>query len=68
MLNQKFLILILLLGGQRMNTVFNFEVDNSINIKEVIRSVLNFLFFIFFTKRFHKYKKAQNVKNVYKNI
>ena len=30
----------------------------SSNINEVIRSVLNFL--IFFTKRFHKYKKAQN--------
>ena len=30
----------------------------SSNINEVIRSVLNFLF-IFFTKRFHKHKKAQ---------
>ena len=42
----------------------------SSNINEVIRSVLNFL--IFFTKRFYKYKKAQNslqrtkIKNVYK--
>ena len=27
-LSQKLLILLLLLGGQRMNTVFNFEVDN----------------------------------------
>ena len=42
----------------------------SSNINEVIRSVLNFL--IFFTKRFHKYKKEQNslqrtkIKNVYK--
>ena len=42
----------------------------SSNINEVIRSVLNFL--IFFTKRFHKYKKAHNrlqrtkIKNVYK--
>ena len=26
-LSQKLLILLLLLGGQRMNTVFNFEVD-----------------------------------------
>ena len=44
--------------------------DQSSNIDEVIRSVWNFL--IFFTKRFHKYKKAQNslqwtkIKNVYK--
>ena len=30
----------------------------SSNINEVIRPVLNFLFF--FTKRFHKHKKAQN--------
>ena len=30
----------------------------SSNINEVIRLVLNFL--IFFTKRYHKYKKAQN--------
>ena len=30
---------------------------SSSNINEVIRSVLNFLFF--FTIRFHKYKKAQ---------
>ena len=37
----------------------------SSNINEVIRSVLNFCCF-FFTKRFHKYKKAQNIKNVYK--
>ena len=29
------------------------------NINLVIKSVLNFFFF-FFTKRFHKYKKAQN--------
>ena len=42
----------------------------SSNINEVIRSVLNFL--IFLTKRFHKYKEAQNhlqettIKNVYK--
>ena len=36
----------------------------SSDINEVIRPVLNFLFF--FTKRFHKYKKAQNIKNVYK--
>ena len=42
----------------------------SSNINEVVRSVLNFL--IFFTKRFHQYKKAQNrlqrtkIKNVYK--
>ena len=28
------------------------------NINEVIKTVLNFLFF--FTKRFYKYKKAQN--------
>ena len=28
MLSQQLLILLLLLGGQRMNTVFNFEVDN----------------------------------------
>ena len=27
-LNQDLLILLLLLGGQRMNTVFNFEVNN----------------------------------------
>ena len=27
-LSQKLLILLLLLGGQRMNTVFNFEVNN----------------------------------------
>ena len=27
-LSQKLLVLLLLLGGQRMNTVFNFEVDN----------------------------------------
>ena len=27
-LSQKLLILLLLLGGQKMNTVFNFEVDN----------------------------------------
>ena len=32
----------------------------SSNINEVIRSVLNFFFFFFFTKRFYKYKKAQN--------
>ena len=32
----------------------------SSSINEVIRSVLN-LFFFFFTIRFHKYKKAQNV-------
>ena len=44
----------------------------SSNINGVIRPVLNFLFFILFTKRFHKYKKAQNrlqrtkIKNVYK--
>ena len=31
----------------------------SSNINEAIRSVLNFLFF--FTIRFHKYKKAQNI-------
>ena len=31
----------------------------SSNINEVIRSILNFLFF--FTIRFHKYKKAQNI-------
>ena len=43
----------------------------SSNINEVIRPVLNFLF-NFFTKRFHKYKKAQNRlqrtkrKNLYK--
>ena len=43
----------------------------SSNINEVIKSVLNFLF-IFFTRRFHKYKKAQNrsqrskMTNVYK--
>ena len=42
----------------------------SSNINEVVRSVLNFL--IFFTKRFHQYKKAQKrlqrtkIKNVYK--
>ena len=28
-LSQKLLILLLLLGGQRMNTLFNFEVDNA---------------------------------------
>ena len=33
------------------------ENENSNNINEVIRPVLNFLFF-FFTIRFHKYKKA----------
>ena len=33
----------------------------SSNINEVIRSVLNLLIFVFFfSKRFHKYKKAQN--------
>ena len=31
---------------------------SSSNINEVIRSVLNFSFY-FFTRRFHKYKKAQ---------
>ena len=42
----------------------------SSNINEVVKSVLNFL--IFFTKRFHQYKKAQNrlqrtkIENVYK--
>ena len=42
----------------------------SSNINEVIRSVLNFFFF--FTKTFHKYKRAQNrlqrtkIRNVYK--
>ena len=39
--------------------------SQSSNINEVIRPVLNFLYF-FFTKRFYKYKKAQNIKNVYK--
>ena len=34
------------------------ESDKSSNINEVIRSILNFLFF--FIKRFYKYKKAQN--------
>ena len=44
----------------------------SSNINGVIRPVLNFFFF--FTKRFHKYEKAQNclqrtkIKNVHKNI
>ena len=48
--------------------IFNFI--NSSDINEVITSVLNFLFF--FTKKFHKYKKAQNrlqrtkIKKVYK--
>ena len=38
-LSQKLLILLLLLGGQRMNTVFNFEVDNMfINTKCAIIS------------------------------
>ena len=36
-----------------------FAADGS-NINGVVRSVLNFLFFFFFTKRSHKYKKAQN--------
>ena len=35
--------------------------EGSSNINEVIRSVLNFLLFFFFTIRFHKYKKAKNV-------
>ena len=39
MLSQQLLILLLLLGGQRMNTVFNFEVDNMfINTKCAIIS------------------------------
>ena len=38
-LNQKLLILTFLLGGQRMNTVFSFEVDNMfINTKCAIFS------------------------------
>ena len=43
---------------------------DSSNMNEVVRSVLNFLFF--FTKIFHKHKKAQNrlqrtkIKNTYK--
>ena len=36
-----------------------FAADGS-NINGVVRSVLNFLFFFFYTKRSHKYKKAQN--------
>ena len=35
---------------------YNKQLNNSSNINEVIRPVLNFLFF--FTIRFHKYKKA----------
>ena len=38
---------------------------NSSNINEVVRSVLNFL--IFFTIRFHKYKKAQKEYKAPKN-
>ena len=38
--------------------------DLSNNINELIGSVLNFL--LFFMLRFYSYKKAQNIKNVYK--
>ena len=38
----------------------------SSNVNEVIRPALNFLFIYIFTRRFHKYKKAQDIKNVYK--
>ena len=36
MLSQKFLILLLLLGGQRMNTVFNFKVYNMFINRECV--------------------------------
>ena len=38
--------------------------DLSNNINELIGSVLNCL--LFFMLRFYSYKKAQNIKNVYK--
>ena len=38
--------------------------DLSNNINDLIGSVLNFLLFLML--RFYSYKKAQNIKNVYK--
>ena len=39
--------------------MFFYKYDHtSSNINEVIKTVLNF--FVFFTKRFHNHKKAQN--------
>ena len=38
------------------------SVDDSSNIKEVIRTVLNFLFIYFFTKRFYTHKKQKSTK------
>ena len=36
---------------------------SSSNVNEVIREVLNFLFLIFFTKRFHTHKKHKKHKD-----
>ena len=44
-------------------SLFRKFTKRSSNINVVIRPVLNCYFF---TKRFHKYKKAQNIKNTYK--
>ena len=49
-----------------MKVIVTNDYKFSNNINEVIRSVLNFLFFFFLTKRFDKYKKAWNIKDVYK--
>ena len=39
---------------------------SSSNVNEVIREVLNFLFLIFFTKRFHTHKKHKKHKDAAK--
>ena len=44
--------------------ITSWKSDLSSNINELIGSVLNFL--LFFMLRFYSYKKAQNIKNVYK--
>ena len=51
------------------NTFHNTDaLHNSSNINELVKTVLNYSFIIFFfTKRFHNYKKAQISKYATKN-
>ena len=55
--------------NKKLNTklilnITSWKSDLSSNINELIGSVLNLL--LFFMLRFYSYKKAQNIKNVYK--
>ena len=52
------------LNAELILNITSWKSDLSSNINELIGSVLNLL--LFFMLRFYSYKKAQNIKNVYK--